>query len=134
MLQIDPDTLCAIILKAREFHAKVEVVEPDPGSNPADESERSVLEDYADDPTYLELKALLEGLNEDEIADLLALLWLGRGDFELAEWDEGRAEAMRIENARAPDYLIETPLVADYLEEALSLLGHSCEDFDTGRL
>ena len=32
------------------------------------------------------------------------------------------------------DYLIGTPLLADYLEEALAAFGHSCEDFEIGRM
>ena len=34
-LNISVDKVCYIALKAREFDAKVEPVEPDPGSNPA---------------------------------------------------------------------------------------------------
>ena len=43
-LNIDPGKVCFIILKAREFDAKVDPVEPDPGSNAADDGERAVLE------------------------------------------------------------------------------------------
>jgi hypothetical protein len=32
------------------------------------------------------------------------------------------------------DYLIGTPLLADYLEQGLSQLGYSLEDFEVGRL
>ena len=51
-LSVSLDKLDFIIIKAREFDAKVDPVEPDPGSDPADDEEREVLEDYADDPTY----------------------------------------------------------------------------------
>ena len=49
MLQIDPEKVCQLIIKAREFDVKVDVVEPDPGSNPADDGMRGVLEDYPND-------------------------------------------------------------------------------------
>ena len=127
MLQIDLPTICAIIARAREFHAKVEVVEPEPGSNPADEDMREVLEDYPDDPTEQELHRILGDLNVDQLADLTALMWLGRGDFDKSEWKARRTEALRLDARRAPDYLIETPLLADYLEEGLDALGLSCE-------
>ena len=65
-MEIDPETVCFLIIKAREFDVKVDPVEPDPGSNPADGGVREVLEDYADDSTYDELKAFLEALNEED--------------------------------------------------------------------
>lgn len=134
MLEISPEKVCFVIMKVREFQAKVEVVEPQPGSNPSDEDFREVLEDYADDATYEELKSFLSALNEDEIADLLALSWLGRGDYDKGEWKAAVADARRIENKNAADYLIGTALLGDYLEEGLSQLGYSCEPYEIGRL
>jgi hypothetical protein len=133
-LDIDPGKVCFVIIKAREFHAKVDIVEADPGSNPSDEGFREVLEDHGDDPTYEELKSLISSLNEDEIANLLALAWIGRGDFAKEDWESAVAEARQTEDDKAADYLIATPLISDYLEEGLSQLGHSCEDYETGRL
>jgi hypothetical protein len=134
MLEISPEKVCFVIVKAREFQAKVEVVDPQPGSNPSDEGSREILEDYADDPTFEELKSFLSSLNEDEIADLLALTWLGRGDYDKEEWKAAVAEAHRIENKNAADYLIGTTLLGDFLEEGLSQLGYSCEPYEIGRL
>lgn len=132
MLQIDLPTVCAIIARAREFHAKVAVVEPDPGSNPADADMREVLEDYPDDPAQQELRQILSDLNTDQLADLVTLTWLGRGDFDKSEWRAMRAQARRLDPRRTPDYLIETPLVADYLSEGLAALGLSCTDAEPG--
>src|SRR5579863_2468721 len=87
-LTINHEKLGFIIIRAREFDAKVEPVEADRGSNPTDDDEREVLEDYADDPTYIELVEAIEGLNEDELIELVALVWLGRGDYEAAEWGQ----------------------------------------------
>lgn len=133
-MDIAPEKVCFVVVKSREFQAKVDVVEADPGSNPSDEGFREILEDYRDDPTYEELKEFLSSLNEDEIANLLALAWMGRGDFGRDEWTTAVMEARRVEDAKAADYLIATPLIADYLEEGLSQLGHSCEDYEIGRL
>ena len=133
-LDIAPEKVCFVIIKAREFQAKVDIVEGDPGSNPSDEGFREVLEDYQDDPTYEELKSFISSLNEDEIANLLALAWIGRGDFTKEDWESAVAEARQTEDGKAADYLIATPLISDYLEEGLSQLGHSCEDYESGRL
>ncbi len=78
-LTISPEKVCFIIIKAREFDAKDEVTEPDPGSNPSDDKDVSVLEDHGDDPVVEELTSLINSLSEDEQIDLVALAWLGRG-------------------------------------------------------
>jgi Protein of unknown function (DUF3775) len=136
MLEMNLEKICFAIVKAREFQAKVEVVEPVPGSNPSDEDFREILEDYADDATYEELRAHLDALNADEMASLVALMWIGRGDFDAKEWKAALSEAYRAqdEHGHGADYLIGTPLLADYLEEGLSQFGRSCEGVEIGRL
>lgn len=133
-LSVSPEKVCYIIIKAREFDAKVEPVEPDPGSNPADGGEREILEDYADDPTLAELRAAINGLNDDEVVDLIALAWLGRGDFGKDGWREGRTLAWERHRRHSAAYLVGMPALGDYLEEGLAALGYSCEDYEIGRL
>lgn len=128
MLGIAVEKVCFSILKARAFDAKVEIVEPEPGSNPSDDDMREVLEDYADDPTFLELKDFIESLNEEEQVNLVALVWLGRGTFSEDEWEAALAEAQAAHNDHTADYLLGMPLLGDYLEEGLSQLGYSCEE------
>lgn len=133
-LNISVEKICYIIVKAREFDAKVDPVEPDPGSNPADSGEREVLEDYADDPAADELRTAIDGLNDDETIDLISLAWLGRGDFDKTGWQEARALAGERHRHRSSAYLMGMPALGDYLEEGLSLLGYSCEDYEIDRL
>jgi hypothetical protein len=133
-LNISTEKVCYIIVKAREFDAKVPPVEPDPGSNPADDGEREILEDYADDPTLLELRSAIDDLNEDEVADLIALAWLGRGDFGKEDWLEATALARERHKRHSADYLIGIPTLGDFLEDGLDMVGRSCEDFEIGRL
>jgi hypothetical protein len=133
-LTISPEKVCFIIVKAREFDAKDEVTDPDPGSNPSDDRDAAVLEDHADDPVLEELTSLINSLSEDEQIDLVALTWLGRDDYSASDWPTVRAEAGRAHNERTAEYLLATPLLADFLEEGLSLLGRSCEEFEMDRL
>ena len=133
-LTISPEKVCFIIVKAREFDAKDEVTEPDPGSNPSDDKDVSVLEEHSDDPVVEELTSLVNSLSEDEQIDLVALTWLGRDDYSAGDWSAVREEAARAHNDRTAEYLIGTPLVADFLEEGLSKLGYSCEEFEINRL
>lgn len=134
MLNISPEKVCYIIIKAREFDVKDEPVEPGPDANPADSGEREISSDCQDDPTYEELRTALEVLNNDEMVDILALVWLGRGDYTKDEWADALAQAAQTRNERAVPYLIGIPLLGDYLEEGLSQLGYACEDYEVDRL
>ncbi len=133
-LAISPEKVCFIIVKAREFDAKDEVTEPDPGSNPSDDMDVAVLEDHEDDPVVEELTSYIDSLSEDEQIDLVALAWLGREDYSANDWQTVREEAARAHNQRTASYLLGMPLVADFLEEGISMLGYSCEEFEIGRL
>lgn len=125
---IDIDKVCWVILKAREFDAKTAPVEEEPGSNPADEDMREVLEDYPEDTVEDELRAFIDSLNEDEQVELVALAWVGRGSFSADEWAEAVAEARRAHNDRTADYLLGMPLLSDYLLEGLAAFGLSCAE------
>lgn len=61
-------------------------------------------------------------------------MWIGRGDFDVADWPAAIAQARESRDDRLTDYLIGTPLLGDYLEEALAGLGYSLEDFEKNRL
>jgi hypothetical protein len=134
MLTIPLETLAYIITKAREFDVEVPPVDEDPGSNPSDDAEWDVLQADPDNPTYQELVDAINGLGDPERIELLALTWLGRGDYTKEEWSEALEEARRIHDEKETQYLIGTPLLADYLEEGLSQLGYSIEDFEIGRM
>jgi hypothetical protein len=136
-LSISPEKVCFIIFKAREFDVKEEVTDPDDASNPSDDNMISVLEDRSDDPVLEELTSIIAGLSEDEQIDLVTLAWLGRDDNTLEDWRSLREEAARAHSTRATqaaEYLLGMPLLSDYLEEALSQLGHACDDLERGRL
>lgn len=129
-LSVALETVCFIIAKARQFDAKDEVTEPDPGSNASDDDMRAVLEDHSDDPVRTELSSAIWALNEDAQVDLVAMTWLGRGDGGISDWPALRGEAARGHNTRTADYLLGIPLLADYLEEALAQFGLSCADVE----
>lgn len=93
-----------------------------------------MLEDHRDDPVAQELRSFIQALSEDEQIDLVALAWLGRDDASAEDWPAVREEAARAHNQRTARYLLGTPLIGDFLEEGLSLLGYSCEEFEAGRL
>jgi hypothetical protein len=122
MVAVNPETVSFIIAKAREFDAKVEPDDPDSGSNPTDDRAIDVLEDFADDPTLEELKGAIDGLNDDESRDLVAIMWTGRGDYDKSQWGEASAQANTIPRRDRSRYLIGTPMLGDYLEQGLDEL------------
>ncbi len=133
-LAISPEKIGFIIVKAREYDAKVEPDDEDSGSNPADDLEADVFEDSDDDATLEELSAAIDALNEDEVIDLIALAWVGRGDFRKEEWREARALAVERHRPHSATYLIGMPALGDYLEEGLAALGYSPTDFASDHL
>lgn len=134
MLTISLEKVCFLIIKAREFDAKMEPEDPDPGDNPIDDADREILFDYPDDPTVEEIRGLIEGLNEDELAEVVALVWVGEGEYDNDEWSQALADARNDPDSRRVDALLSIPLLGDYLEEGLAELGYSCEEIDREHL
>ena len=133
-LRISPEKVCFVVVKARELDVKVAPEELDRGSNATDDQMVQILEDYADDPTLEELRSFLEALNDGELEDLVALTWLGRGDYGIDDWDELMEEVRDVRERHTVDYLLGTPLLPDYLEGGLAEFGLSCDEFELGRL
>ena len=132
--EISTDKVCYVIVKARELDVKVAPEDLDDASNPTDDGVQRILEDYADDPTYAELKSFLAAQSDDELRQLVALTWIGRGDFDASDWEDVLNEVQDVREKHTIDYLLGTPLLADYLEEALSQFGLSCDDVELDHL
>jgi hypothetical protein len=133
-LSISSEKVCYLIVKAREFDVQDVNSDPDSGSNGADDRMVDVLEDHADNPVQQEIQAFIGSMDDDEKADLIALMQLGRGDGTFEDWEAMRALGLREHGGRVAAYLLGQPLVSDYLEEGLSQFGFSCEEFEIGRL
>ena len=130
-LDIAPEKVAHVIIKAREYDAKVGAWDDSPEDGDAEEDPSAILEDYANDPTRAELAGFIERLNYDEQANLVALMWVGRGTYEKEEFDEA-VDTARSERINAPaNYLLGIPLLADYLEEGLEKLGYSGDDVES---
>jgi hypothetical protein len=143
MLNLNPDTVCFLILKARVFHSKEEVVLPDVPDSPADDWALQALADHAGDPAddwalqaladhagdtvFQEFKATIDDLEPDQQQALVALMWIGRDDFSADEWVAALQEARRNWGENTAEYLIAHPQLADHLLEGLNLLGYSCD-------
>lgn len=133
-LNVDLETVCFIIFKVREFDVQEGVLDEDPGSNASDDGFREVLASHPDDQTYAEIKALIDSLDIDEQSALVALSWVGRGDFDADGWEEAFTTAQERHNDHTAEYLLGIPLLADLLQNGLNEFGLSCSDYEKEHL
>ena len=127
------DTLCRIILRAREYESQT-ASDYDPGEDPDnvdDEGEGtlSVLDDEINESVEEELQAVFEDLGEDQLAEVIAFCWVGQGTYETADWDEAMEEAQSLVSdgtQGAIDELMEQPMLASVLESGLAAFELSC--------
>lgn len=127
MLEISPEKIAHVIVKAREFDAKVDVWDEPASAINLDDDGDAILEDRASDATRSEVAEFIAGLNDDEQASLVALTWIGRGTYSAEELEEAVATARDERTNPTEAYLLGIPLLADYLEEGLEKLGYSIE-------
>jgi Protein of unknown function (DUF3775) len=127
-LDIPTDKLGFIILKAREYDVKESDSDPDEGSNPTDDGNADVLMDKSDDPVREELLGAIRELPEDERFQLVALAWLGRGTYEFSEWKSALETARLEHRKRTAEYLLDLPLLGDYLEDGLAMFDDGIVD------
>ena len=129
-MEISTAKVAFVIVRARECDVKVGSWE-DPTDRSIRESDAdTVLENCSEDATRSELAEFIAGLNVDEQASLVALTWIGRGSFAPEELDEAIATAKAEHVNRTEDYLLGTPMLADFLEEGLEKLGYSVEEVE----
>lgn len=113
MLQISPDKIAYVIIRAREVDSDVS------GWGAEGRGQRG---------TETELHEFIAGLNDDEQASLVAVMWIGRGSYEAEELDDAMETARVEKTTPTEDYLMGEPMLADYLEVGMDALGMSPED------
>jgi dihydropteroate synthase len=123
------ETLCRIVLRAREYEAQVpsnygDDEEPDNVDDTGEET-LSVLDDDINTSVEEELRGILDDLADDQIAEVLAFCWVGQGTYEASDWDEA-LEAAAEENNQI-DELLEMPMMASVLEQGLAAFDLSCD-------
>lgn len=128
------DTLCRIILRAREYEAQT-ASDYDPGEaaeniDEEDGATLSVLEDEVNTSVEEELTAAFEDLGEDQLAEVIAFCWVGAGTYEAGDWDEAMEEATSLVGEGvdgAVEELLEMPMLASVLESGLAAFDLSCD-------
>jgi len=128
------ETLCRLINRARELEAQVPAQDPDEAADNVDDFDDdgedqalSVLEDELNTGVEEEMRATLDDLADDQLAETLALAWVGRGTYDVSEWDDAFAEANEVDPESSIDELMDMPLLASYLEAGLAAFDYSCD-------
>ena len=127
------ETICRLILRAKELEAQVPAADPDQDPDDVDDFDDeggealSVLEDELNDGVEEEVQALLDDLAEDQLSEVVALAWVGRGTYDSSEWDDAFEEAMALEGDHKIDELMDMPLLAGHLEAGLAAFDYSCD-------
>ena len=128
------DTLCRIILRAREYEAQTptDYDGNEAADNVDDEEEGalSVLDDSINDSVEEELQAAFEDLGEDQLAEVLAFCWVGQGTYDASDWDEAYDEAQSTvsdSSDGAIDELLDMPMLASVMESGLAAFDLSCQ-------
>jgi hypothetical protein len=122
-LSISSDFIAGMVVKVRGIQAKEGLVDPDSGSNPVDDNMVDVLQDDPNDLSRSEVYHLINQLDEREQAELVALMWIGRGDAEPEEWEETVELAREAKEGPTGRYLLRQPLVAELWQEGAEKLG-----------
>jgi hypothetical protein len=128
------ETFCRLILRAREMEAQVPAADPDEDPENVDDLDDeeedqalSVLEDELNSGVEEEIRVMLDDLADDQLAETLALAWVGRGTYDASEWDDAFAEASENDPETAIDELMDMPLLASHLDAGLAAFDYSCE-------
>ena len=127
------ETLCRLILRAKELEAQVPAMDPDEDPDDVDDFDDegdqalSALEDELNTGVEEEVQALLDDLADDQLAETLALAWVGRGTYDASEWDDAFSEASDLNADERMDELMDMPLLAGYLEAGLAAFDFSCD-------
>ena len=126
-LRISVEKVCALIEAARELAGKVPSTAGD-RTTTGDDSKLVTIEDYpGEDDRRREMVEFIAGLNVEEQIDLLALIMLGRGDYDIEDWEVAVAEAQARIAARDPDFMIGDAALPQYLGDGLEAFDKSCD-------
>jgi hypothetical protein len=127
-LSVPLEAVCRLIIRARELEAQVPSIETEEDLDPTDSDDGlAVLEDEANESIEAEMTAALDDLADDQIAEVLALAWVGRGTYDASEWEDALEEANDANSEDPIDQLLDMPMLAGYLDAGLAAFDLSCD-------
>ena len=122
---INSEYMRRLIEKLRAVMVREAPTFSDIGGNASDDEVPATLQENPGDLLLEELREEIDAMDADHKHELVALMWVGRGDFQAAEWAEAVALAEDRHTGKTSGYLLSHPLVADELANGLEELGYS---------
>jgi len=127
-LGVSLETVATVVDLARSMQGK-EGTDADQATEDAN-SEAALLQETPDDMTEDALRLFIDELNDDEQAALIALTWIGRGDYGPEDWEEARSLAAERNESEPASYLLQMDMLGDLLAEGVASFGLSIEDVE----
>lgn len=123
-LTINSTYMRRLLEKMRAVMGREGEVMPDLGGNASDDEGPATLQETKGDMLLEELREEIDAMDEDHRHELVALMWVGRGDYSEADWDDALSMAAERDEGPTAAYLLSHPRVADEIASGLEELGH----------
>ena len=124
-LTIEPGYLRRLVFKMRATALGDADTPRDARDNAGEGGHHITLKEEVDtDASRAELVQEIDGMDPEHQIELVALMWVGRGDFGQQEWDEALALATERADTPTSRYLLRHPMAADDIAIGLEELGH----------
>ncbi|MCB1352242.1 MAG: DUF3775 domain-containing protein [Rhodobacteraceae bacterium] len=130
-LSLNPRFLQELILKTRAVMAQTSEL----SNEDSDTVDEVASARYLGDDRNLsvdEVISEIEDLEPDQQAELVALMWIGRGDMEPEEWDEAVQLAMQRRSGSTAEYLLTHPHLAEHWDEGVDKIFDGSDLVETG--
>lgn len=121
-IDISVDKLAEVVLLAHAYDAQADDIDAD-DAEAVDGEPQLAAEGRPDNAIGAELRQAIESMSEDEKAFLVALTWIGRGDFESDEFDSAIVTAFERNQGSTADYLMGMPMLGEFVEQGAAACG-----------
>jgi hypothetical protein len=124
MIDVNTETVRRLVALAREIQGQDAIARPDETATMGVEWDGERVDSQEQDLSSAEFRCIVEDLEPDQQQQVVALMWLGRGDYLPEEWEDAVALAEEQWTEETASYLLAHPMLADELSAALVALGY----------
>jgi hypothetical protein len=98
-----------------------DILHPQTSSNPEDSRSLLSLHKVKGTPPYKKLNRLVDHLQPHQRCQILALIWIGRGEFSADQWELAINKAKEFKQHNITDYMISLAEVSSFLKNGIKL-------------
>lgn len=128
MIDVSTETVQRLVALAREIHTQDSSGPSEDAVNPTGDLAVQMIAGQPRDMCAGEFRCIIEDLEPDQQQQVVALMWLGRGDFSAEEWQEVTELAEQRWSEETADYLLAHPMLSEELTAGLEALGFETEE------